>query len=208
MNVTELYRMLCALYGRWEAPAIERYLIREVRPGEPSARAGSALGREALIIRQRGDDVELGLYLDPQVTDAIGSGDPLDELDALSCAIEGASHFLYAADRAARERQLSRLELELQGEVDKFLIIHILASEAEGFASPDLFARQFERHRYGAGLDAADIERYDAANHFAAKYCAGLRANYFNPLRPRGLIASARDFFERGLAGKLKLLIP
>ncbi|MFH0799474.1 MAG: hypothetical protein V2A66_04750 [Pseudomonadota bacterium] len=208
MNIAELYRMLCSLYGRDHPIDIEHYLLMARDAGEYTSIGNGAIGREALLIRQSGDDLEMGLFIDPSIVAALAAGDVLDHIDELSCAIEGASHFLYVSDRARRGRQASMLEIELQGEVDKFLLIHLIASSRERDIAPELFLKQFERHSFDPSLKPCDLERYETASHFAAKYCENLRKRYFNPLRLKGLTKSARDFFDRDLAAKLKRLIP
>lgn len=200
--------MLCRVYGISPPADIEKYLV-----SMSSNNAGLTIGnrlpnREALIIRQINDDVEIGLFINPSIISALEKESTLENIDALSCAIEGASHFLYAIDRILKEKKFSRLELELQGEVDKFLIIHLIASEKLRCISPDFFRLQFEAHSFDTSLDADEIFRYETASHFAAKYCAFLFATYFNPLRLNGLISNARNFYACELGKKLAKLIP
>lgn len=208
MKISDLYLMLCNLYGIRNPIDIEHYLL-SVKGRADGVVIGNRLpGREALIMRQSGENLEVGLYINPAITAAVESGDALGNIDALACTAEGVSHFLYVADRAARDRRLSRLEIELQGEVDKFLVIHLIASESLQSVPPWLFSRLFEDYSFDPGLGPQELERYATANHFAAKFCSFLRLRYFNPLRLSGLTTAARDFFERDLASKLKLLIP
>ncbi len=206
MKIGEIYRMICHLYGLDASLDIERFLVASPTPAEYII--GNRLPeREALFIRDAPDGLELGLFIAPQILARLDSADPLDELDAFACAVEGVSHFAYVCDRAEREQRLSVLELELQGEIDKFLLIHLIAAERGG-STHALFARQFESHAFDPQLSVDERECYQTASHFAAKFCAHLRERYFNPLRRDELIASARDFFARGLSEKIERLVP
>lgn len=208
MRIGEIYKLLCRLYDKNLGLDIEHYLLAEGHFAGCESVGTRLSTREALIIRQRGDDLELGLFIDPGIMATLENRQALDHIDEFSCVAEGASHFLYVTDRAAKERKVSKLELELQGEVDKFLVIHLYASKQSSSVPPSLFAQQFERHSFNTHLTPEETERYETASHFAAKYCSHLRAMYFNPLRLLGLLPRARDFFERDLAGKMKILIP
>jgi len=208
MKISELYRMLCSLYGVSSPLDIDHYLVMACSSGSDELVGNSDISRETLLIRQTDEALEIGLFIDPSIICALESGDALDHLDELSCAAEGASHFLYVADRAGKNRQVSKLELELQGEVDKFLLIHLNAAGRYGEISPELFERQFERHSFGPGLSEDEVERYATASHFAAKYCSHLRSTCFNPLRMSDLKLQARNFFERDFPGKVARLVP
>ena len=207
MTIAELYRMLCRLYRVEDAPEIEHYLLMAA-PGAGLLVGHADISREALLVRETPEALELGLFVDPAIVAALEGGGALDDLDAFSCAAEGASHFLYVADRAAKERRVSCLELELQGEVDKFLLIHLIAAGEGGAVAPEFFERQFEHHAFGAGLSPDEVDRYATASHFAAKYCSWLRTRCFNPLRRAELERQARDFFALDFAGKVARLLP
>ena len=208
MKIAELYRMLCSLYGIDSPLEIEHFLICCSGRASDSLIGNIDLNREALLLRQSGEELELGLFVDPSILASIDAPGFLDRLDDLSCAAEGASHFLYVADRAEKGRSVSKLELELQGEVDKFLLIHLIAAEGARPVSPEFFFKQFEEHAFGPGLSEEDVERYATASHFAAKYCAHMRSRYFNPLRRAGLVSRAREFFHEDLPGKISRLLP
>jgi hypothetical protein len=208
MKIRDLYAALCGLYGRPPQVDIDHFLLL-VHASDDGIPVGSGCSsREALFIRHSDEGMELGLYLAPEIVAELEFHDPLDRLEAFACVAEGISHFHYVYDRAASGRSVSQLELELQGEVDKFLLIHLLASARRGDLDRSLFDRQFAQHRYDPRLTAEELERYESASHFAAKFCAELHARYFNPLRLSELIACARDFFARGLGKKVALVTP
>jgi hypothetical protein len=208
MRIDEIHRTLCELYGLQNSPDINPYLRKSIE-GEYNIEVGSgSSNREMLLIRENGGYLEMGLFIDPSIISTIDSTEPLDHLDELSCAIEGVSHFIYVMDRVQKGVSVSKLELELQAEVDKFLIIHLIMEGKAGYVPPQLFEQLFHEFKLSEGLSPEEAKRYTTANHFAAKYCAYLRERYFNPLRICGLVSKARDFFSRDLGEKLSPLTP
>ncbi len=208
MKIGDIYRTLCELYGISDALDIDHFLVM-MRSNPADVEIHSRFSnREMLLVSQSGEFVEVGLYIAPAILTALELREPLDCIEEFSCATEGASHFLYVADRAPKGRCVSQLELELQAEVDKFLLIHLAAANRSGTCAPDLFERQFRRHGFDASLTRDELERYETASHFAAKFSSRLRERYFNPLSLSGLTAEARKFFEQDLAGKLAVVIP
>lgn len=207
MSIDELYRTLLWLYDLDDAFDIEQFVRLTDAAG--SDRVGNGTRRmEALLLRQTGEDLEIGLFLAPEVVVALECAEPLAQLDEFACAAEGVSHFVYVTDRAQRNMCVSKLELELQAEVDKFLLIHLIASAKRGNAGPELFERQFETFSFDPGLNDAERERYATASRYGAKRCFFLKERFFNPLRIVELASTSRDFFHRNLAGKLSLLTP
>lgn len=208
MKIIKIYEAICDLYDVESPLNVEHYLM--LCPDFPGAvRFGNRMpNREALFICDNGGDVELGLFINPEIIMKVERGDELRCVDELGCVVEGLSHFVYVADRVSKNKKFSRLELELQAEVDKFIIINLIASMREGCAPPEFFEKQFETFEYADGMAAEDVERYSAANHFAAKFCNSLRRRYFNPLNLSGLVGDARAFFSGDLSGKLQRLIP
>ena len=90
------------------------------------ARALDAGGRELdekLLIAETDGEADVSLYLDPGVLERLARSDPLERLDGDNLedfwtAFEGVSHFTYYAWNAQREKSVTRLEMELQAEVD------------------------------------------------------------------------------------------
>lgn len=208
MKIKQLYTMLCRLYGIPPAIDIDRFMLTDDCQSSDVVIGNRISGREALLIRQRGNDLEIGLFIAPKIIEMLGESSPLDRPDAFCCAAEGVSHFLYACDRIEKEMKFTKLELELQAEVDKFILLHIIAAMKSGIVSSDLFSLQFEKYRFDPSLTPVESNRYMEANRLAAKFCHHILTNYFNPLRFYGLIPEVRDFFSRNLTEKVARLTP
>jgi hypothetical protein len=181
---------LSRYYGIEDAPAVDGFI-------EPADEGG----RETLFVRDEGGELEIVLCL-PRAVVEDGRAPSFDELCQV---VEGVSHFLYLAERARRELPATQLELELQAEVDKYVLF---AHGGEGFhpgRAARVRARLFERVRY---LHAADTEsgaRYRMANDLAARFARRLedifsRHGRFEPMR-----AALRRFYGAGQAEKIGL---
>ena len=87
-------------------------------------------GGSRTLVTQKGDDVSLGVVLEDSVRARLAAADPrvhLDRgnLDPFCVAAEEVSHFVYLFFCARATRQVTQLELELQGEVDKYLSVRV-----------------------------------------------------------------------------------
>jgi hypothetical protein len=184
--------LLSRWYGIEDAPAVDPFI-------EPVD-----AGRETLFLRDHDGELEVLLYL-PRAAVTRTEGDPLPTFDDLCQVIEGVSHFLYLAERARRELPATHLELELQAEVDKFVL---LSHDAAGFhpaRAAQVRTRLFERVTY---LHAADTERgarYRMANDLAARFSRRLEALFTRHGRPEPARAALRRFYGAGQTEKIGL---
>lgn len=157
-------------------------------------------GRETVFVRETQGDVEVAVSLPP-----VGLSPPRGEvsLDVLCQVVEGVSHFVYLADRIRDERPMTRLELELQAEVDKFVIVGFAAlAHPDRKAAWRLVSRLYEGVRFLHEAGTEEGERYRIANDLAAKFCARLAST---------VVPNARERFQRfhreGQEAKLRLAL-
>ncbi|MDX1459933.1 MAG: hypothetical protein R3348_02655, partial [Xanthomonadales bacterium] len=157
-------------------------------------------GGETLLLQQDEDGLALSLYLDESILDRLDDTSPgaalkAGLLDELCKVIEGLSHFNYVAWRAAGDRSVTLLELELQAEVDKFVSTMQLAMEQrDAELMRILHKRLFEQVRYHEHLDADQQARYRTANDYAARFCRVIGRR----LRRRGMdiLPELRRFYR------------
>ena len=136
---------------------------------------------ESLLIAQDDVGLELSLFLDGGMLNRLEAAGPVaclnsELLDDWWNVIEGISHFNCVAWKASQDRTFTLLELELQGEIDKFVSTMLLAMEqsnSELMAS--LQDRLFEGVSFRQDLDDEQLERYQSANEYASRYCHVLR---------------------------------
>jgi hypothetical protein len=151
--------------------------------------------REQLLLAEDEGELSIALYLDDDARRPRNLGDFL-------LAVEGVSHFVYAVVCARGQRTVSALELELQGEIDKFVTC-ILEAGADAAASARWRRRLFEEFLYEPDLDADESTRYRVANENAARYASSLERRFVAPRRVPEMLGELRRFYRLPLAGKL-----
>lgn len=129
--------------------------------------------RETLLVREQSDGVEIALLLPRRLLEHDGA--PGDD-DGLLQAVEGVSHFVYLAERVRTSLPTTRLELELQAEVDKFVLLAFGGAERQAHARRHLRVRLFEHVRFLHEAGSEDGDRYRLANSLAARYVHRLEA--------------------------------
>ncbi len=136
--------------------------------------------RETLLVAEDDEGLAVSLFLDGEMLDRLEEAKPLDRLraahlDDLWQVLEGISHFNCVVWRAAQDREVSLLELELQAEIDKFVSTVLLAvDQGRSDMLTSLHGWLFEDVSFHDGLDAEQLDRYRAANDYAGRFCARL----------------------------------
>jgi len=176
--------------------------------------AGLPGGGSRTLLHQDGQDVSLGVFLEPDVRASLGRADPRARLDDSNlhpfCVLtEEVSHFVYLLFCAQSARSVTQLELELQGEVDKYLTVGFLLSQQnEGAVSARLREMLFRHYRLSDRLSGEEAERYRAASDLAYRYCGYLEEQF---LRRRARLADltreARRFYRLGQREKLEKIL-
>lgn len=157
---------------------------------------------EKLLIREAGDCLDVALYLEAEVLARLAAADPREQLSGRNLAdfwtvIEGVSHFNYLAWNAARDRPVTLLELEMQGEVDKYVSTRLLleSQPGAGLGAP-LLDRLFDEPGFDPALGPEERGRYAAAAHLAGRYCAGLEHRYPVSRLVPAMLRELRDFYR------------
>ena len=163
--------------------------------------------RECILVKESDEFTDVGLYVADEVRQRAeqflavrvsGPSSALDHIDQFCVALEGVSHFVYLTFcGAAQERPVSRIELELQAELDKFLFLRLT------YPHPELVDRLFVQVRIDPTLDKLEVERYELANERARRY-----ARWLDRQIERGRAASAledaRRLYRKPLSQKLE----
>jgi hypothetical protein len=135
---------------------------------------------ETLFIRQYEEAIDISLYLDAdilaQAEQTICNGAARgSHFNALGVVVEGVSHTLCLLWHAHYDRQLRPLDLELQAEIDKFLLIKQLLPQESG----KLHKRLFSDIRFKTSVKPI-VDRYRRANQYAAYYCHWLSTTFMH----------------------------
>lgn len=202
----EVQRRLEGLYALEPEQPVSEFLI----PAREADRYPG--GGSRTLLAQDGDSVSLGVVLDEDVSERLAESDPRRRLDRANlgpfCTLaEEVSHFLYLLYCARAARSVTELELELQGEIDKYLMAALLLSlQNEGAFSSRLRELLFRNYRLREGLSAERSERYHAANRLADRWCGHLESRYLRGQHFPDLVREARRFYRLGQREKLEAI--
>lgn len=210
MAIAKLQRCLERLYDVSIGHDVEDFLVHDSGlarrlENNPAARTIP----EKLLLHESADSIDIALFLELAVVERLRKDDPTERLHAgnlgdFLVALEGVSHFLYLAWSAHHERRVSLLELELQAEIDKFILAAmLLARDKGGIVSAGLHRALFDEALFDPALDAELRERYRHANRYARRYCAWLQRRFMARRHDPGMMSELRRFYRLGHHGKL-----
>ena len=216
--MTSLHRVQCALSALYDlkpSANVDDFVCDEVM--------AQALGgedalerREVLFVVEDHEEHFVGLYLDPEARIAIETEDAWRaQFEAMCLAAEGVSHFVYVQFRADHHQHVQELELELQAEVDKYVLAlldervacdprALLEGNGVGLLrerSRALRHQLFAEARFIDDAGSARGDRYRTASRLAGAYAEELERLCGH----RGaLLTELRRFYRLGMRGKVE----
>jgi hypothetical protein len=158
--------------------------------------------REALLVHENGEVVDLALFISDAVmkrAHAFAEASDQEHLDEFCVATEGVSHFVYVTFCGEQERSVSKLELELQAEIDKYLVMRL----ARPRLTDELVPRLYDRFRLSERLTHRERERYTLANRAGRRYARWLHGE-FSRGRGEAALRDARALYRKPMAAKLE----
>jgi hypothetical protein len=182
-ELSRIQRRLERIYGLERAPNVTRFV-----------REGDLGSREVVLLRESDDELEIAVVLPPE-SKLISEGGALN--DVWLQVAEGVSHFIYLAERARVQLPVTQLELELQAEVDKFVLSLEFSTESARW----LLDRMFDSPRFldEEGTEAG--ERYRMAHQLAAHFMARVISESDRVRAQERL----RSFYRAGQTEKIRL---
>lgn len=209
-TLTTLQNTLAQIYDLPATPDVLQFLLtdRACIAGLGVARASD----EQLIVAQQDDMLSLGLYIDAQVLERLARSDPCASLtqhnlaDYLTVA-EGVSHFVYVAWSATFDKPVTLLELELQAEVDKYVLCAwLLREQGAGRFPRELHRALFEKVRIDPLAAAGRTVLYQTAGDYARRFCRRVAASLARGTDSarRDLLTELRRFYRWSQAHKLR----
>jgi hypothetical protein len=185
---TLIQRRLCDYYALDAVPDLESFIV-----------ARADVPRERVLVRESEDEVELRIEL------PIGALEPDASLDLVCQVVEGVSHFVLLAERARCELPTTHLELEMQAEVDKFLVLGVLPEPVPDLDRACLRHRLFSDVRYADDEGTVEGDRYRLASRVAERFVRRLELEFLRRSRLRELREHLRRFFRAGQTRKLEI---
>jgi len=202
--LVDVQRRLESLYALEREAPVTDFLIP---PDEAAEYPG---GGSRTLLRQDGDEISVGVVLEDHVGECLSRADPRRQLDRTNlgpfCTLtEEVSHFLYLLFCARKGRTITELELELQGEVDKYLnAVFLLSLQNEGAVSSHLRGMLFQEYQLVDGLTPERADRYRLASELAYRYTGYLEGRFLKSARLADLAREARRFYRLGQREKLE----
>lgn len=185
---------LCRVYGIEDALAVDDF----IRP------FSGGIEREVLWLREDEDGVEVAVFLPEAALD----GRKALEFDEVCQVIEGVSHFVFLVERARRELPVTQLELELQAEIDKYVVFvhdpHDVRS-FEAHRAARVRARLYDAVSYVDPPGTEKGDRYRLANDLAARFSGMLDERFARRGRFEQLWRALRRFYAAGQCEKINL---
>lgn len=204
--LVDVQRRLEGFYGLPPQPPVTEFLMDA---DEAAAYPGAG---SRLLVSEDAGGLAVAVVVEPDVLARLGRDDPRVRLGGgnlgdLCTVTEEVSHFLFLLFRADRGRAVSQLELELQGEVDKYVSAVILLSlQNEGAVSARLRELLFRRYRLDERVGPERADRYRAASDLAYHYCGWLEQRFLRRARLRDLQREGRRFYRMGQREKLEAI--
>lgn len=206
--LSALQRQLSDIYQVGRAHDVRDYLITDpTLAGIIGQDAMLTNTEETLLVSQDDEGLAVSLFLDGDMLDRLESANPLnrlraESLDDLWKVLEGISHFNCVVWKAAQDRTVSLLELELQGEIDKFVSTMLLATaQADEELLNSLHGCLFDNVSFHDELDGEQLHRYRSANDYAARFCHGLRQQLIDDNQLA--LSELRQFYRLQLCEKI-----
>lgn len=166
--------------------------------------------KEKLLLREDEGTLNLSLFLHSDVVKRMHEDDPVQDmhegnLQDFCLALEGVSHFLYLLWNASFDRSVTLLEMEMQAEIDKFvMLIFCLEKQQKRIPAGRLRRILFETVRFHQQLDESERRRYQDASNFAEKYCWKLETDYLARRSRQQMLSELRQFYRLTQADKLR----
>jgi len=205
-----LQSALTEIYDLPATPDVRDYLMTS-----RAQLAGVGVARdcdEQLIVAEEGDTLSMALFIDAAVLERLARHDPFEDLthenlaDYLTAA-EGVSHFVYVAWNTGHDKPVTLLELELQAEVDKYVLgAWLLRQQGADRFPRELHRALFERAHVDPVAAAGRVVLYQMASSYAARFCRRM-ASLLERRRfgvTRDVMAELRRFYRWGNVRKLR----
>lgn len=202
--ISNIQNQLESLYGICLTQRVEDYLInREEIFNYIPKKKNTKIPKELFLVRRKnGSLIEVALFLDSKLIQNLKENDPYASLNKKNLSdfcimIEGVSHFVYFLWKTYNDRPITQLEMELQAEIDKFLMLFFyLRSAEEPVFQPEMFEILFEDFNTHKNLSGEAKERYLTASSLASRYCHSFQKRFKNSEDIKSIIDEIRQFYN------------
>lgn len=212
MILDQVQNQLECLYGIGLPQRVSDFLInnQEIK----NYVSAENLPKELFLVRrpEDSDQVEIALYLDDRLIENLANNNPFESLNDGNLSdfcilIEGISHFVYYLWKTSQQLPITQLELELQAEVDKFVMFFCyIRSDADKAFTLKILDLLFEDFSLLKDLSAEARGRYNTASTLAAKFCARLQKKFLSEKKMKDVICEIRNFYALNQEQKIRFI--
>jgi|GEM_PF-5468880 len=150
--IKAIQKKIQSLYRVESIPCIMEYLISKEK-----LQNLNLMIRPQVVLKRDPSGISLGVYLgDPKQIKHLKQ---TSDLNLYTMIVEEVSHFIYLFWNMQHERRLSLLDLEVQGEIDKFLLV----ADQLGYSNA-LIEKIFNKYLLRKGMPKEEKVRYRRAN--------------------------------------------
>jgi len=213
MLLTTVQEQFEKIYQLPQYLSIEDFLINqetlEKLKGMQSKHLTTPNLKGLMLLLPEEDELSLAIYLNDQVMKNLYKYSPSQGLNEKNindfCIMaEEVSHFLYVTWKAQHSIQITNLELELQAEVDKFIICTFYCSNCEDrFNRLPLKELLFETFSLEKNLSKESKSRYYTASKLALHYCHFLENHFIKKDHLRQMMGEIRKFYRLSQTDKI-----
>ncbi|MFK8079455.1 MAG: hypothetical protein AB8B97_04155 [Granulosicoccus sp.] len=133
-----------------------------------------SIDEEVVFIHQHDDALEFTVYVDEALLAAVDNSQA--DLDGLCTVVEGVSHAVCLLWHAHNDRQIRPIDLELQAEIDKFMIL--IEEQSDARERRHLHSQLFANCKLIPSQGTVLHERYRTASKLASRYCHWLNHRF------------------------------
>jgi hypothetical protein len=207
MLLQELQVLLRQIYSLQLDADVTDYLVTDASYLQAFLHDDANTIEETLLLLEQDESLEMALYLDKDMLARLSESDPCrtlsdHNLDDFCKVLEGVSHFVCVAWNAGKDRSVTRLELEMQAEIDKYVSSRLIL-EAQKNCGRGLVDSLFDRVRFRDHLSPESLERYRQANDVAGRYCHNLQLRFPNAGVDMAMLQELRAFYRMSQPDKL-----
>ncbi len=204
-----LQNLLAQIYGIDIDADVSDYLVTDKSFLAAMSDSPISSADEVLFLLEEDGTLDISLYLNDLLLQRLIDSNPYvdlsqNNLDDFCKVLEGVSHFVYIAWNALNNKCVTRLELELQAEIDKYVSTRLLieSQSKTGIASDNLVGHLFDDVHYHEGLAADALERYKQANGMGGRYCHSLQRRFPAQRLTGEMMQELRAFYRMPLPEK------
>lgn len=203
MQLQPLQQRLQSIYEIDNAYDVEQFLISDASLAQQlDTHARARHIPEKLLVRQHAEGLDVSLFLHQDVLQKLQRDDPHHALHHGNlidfCTVtEGVSHFVYLTWNACHARSITLFELELQAEIDKYVMAAALLAEQHGGTLPhNLPHVLFDHPAFDHQLNRPEQQRYRMANAYARRYCHTLHRHLLQLGNAVSITRELRQFYR------------